>query len=150
MQISKNWLNEQLNGNLDDIDLSQVLTAAGLEVEDVQDLSNISDLIVVGEIIEIEKHPDADRLKVCKVDVGQASNLQIVCGAPNARLGIKVPCAKVGAKLLDFDIKKAKLRGIESFGMLCSSKEIGLSQDSEGLLELDPNLKVGEKIKDSL
>ena len=150
MQISKNWLNEQLNGNLDDIDLSQVLTAAGLEVEDVQDLSNISDLIVVGEIIEIEKHPDADRLKVCKVDVGQSSNLQIVCGAPNARLGIKVPCAKVGAKLLDFDIKKAKLRGIESFGMLCSSKEIGLSQDSEGLLELDPNLKVGEKIKDSL
>ena len=104
MQISKNWLNEQLNGNLDDIDLSQVLTAAGLEVEDVQDLSNISDLIVVGEIIKIEKHPDADRLKVCKVDVGQSSNLQIVCGAPNARLGIKVPCAKVGAKLLDFDI----------------------------------------------
>jgi len=150
MQLSKKWLNEQLIGNLDDIDLSQILTIAGLEVEDIQDLSAVSDLVVVGEIIEIEKHPDADRLKVCKVNIGQPSNLQIVCGAPNARVGIKVPCATVGAKLSNFEIKKAKLRGIESFGMLCSSKEIGLSEESDGLLELDTKLKVGEKIKDSL
>jgi len=150
MQLSKNWLNEHLSGNLDDINLSQILTTAGLEVEDVQDLSALSDLVVVGEIVEIEKHPDADRLKVCKVNVGKSSSLQIVCGAPNARLGIKVPCAKVGAKLSDFEIKKAKLRGVESFGMLCSSKEIGLSQESDGLLELNISLKAGEKIKDSL
>ena len=133
MQLSKNWLNEHLSGNLDDINLSQILTTAGLEVEDVQDLSALSDLVVVGEIVEIEKHPDADRLKVCKVNVGQSSSLQIVCGAPNARLGIKVPCAKVGAKLSDFEIKKAKLRGVESFGMLCSESELNLSDERDEL-----------------
>jgi len=150
MQISKQWLSTYLDGDLNKINLDEILTFAGLEVEDIQDLSSLSDLVVVGDIIEIKKHPDADRLNICKVDVGESNFLKIVCGAPNARVGIKVPCAKVGAKLENFEIKKAKLRGIESFGMLCSAKEIGLSQDSNGLLELNKSFKPGDKIIDSL
>ena len=135
MQFSKAWLQEFFDKSIDKIDLGEVLTMAGLEVDDVQ---------VVGEIISIEKHPDADRLNVCQVNVGLEKNLQIVCGAPNARAGIKVPCALVGAKLPGFEIKKAKLRGVESNGMLCSAKELGVSKDSEGLYEFDLDKKVGQ------
>ena len=127
MQFSKKWLNEFVDGNLDNIDLSNLLTQRGLEVDDVEDLSKISDLVVVAEILDFQKHPDADRLNVCKVDVGEKEPLQIVCGAPNVKVGIKIPCAKVGAKLDKFEIKKAKLRGIESNGMLCSGKELNIS-----------------------
>ncbi|MCH9781842.1 MAG: phenylalanine--tRNA ligase subunit beta, partial [Betaproteobacteria bacterium] len=133
MQFSKSWLQEFFDSSLDAIDLAQTLTIAGIEVEDIQDLSGLSDQIVVGEIVAMEKHPDADRLNVCQVDVGANDLLQIVCGAPNARKGLKIPCAMVGAKLPGFDIKKAKLRGVESFGMLCSAKELGLSQEADGL-----------------
>ena len=136
MQFSKAWLQEFFDKSIDKIDLDELLTMSGLEVDDVQDLSKISKLIVVGEIVSIEKHPDADRLNICQVSVGLKKAIQIVCGAPNARVGIKVPCALVGAKLPDFEIKKAKLRGVESNGMLCSAKELGVSQDSEGLYEL--------------
>ena len=97
MQFSKKWLQEFFTESLDEIDLEELLTASGIEVEDVKDLSLISNQIVVGEIIEINKHPDADRLNVCHVDVGKKDLLQIVCGAPNARKGIIVPCALVGA-----------------------------------------------------
>ena len=150
MQVSKLWLQDYFNESIDSVDLEQVLTMAGLEVEDIQNFSDLSDLIVVGEIIGIEKHQDADRLKICQVNVGDKEPLQIVCGAPNARLGIKVPCAMVGAKLPGFDIKKAKLRGVESHGMLCSEKEIGFSEESDGLYELNSDLEVGQTIKNAL
>ena len=150
MQFSKSWLQEFFNSSLDAIDLAQTLTIAGIEVEDIQDLSGLSDQIVVGKIVAMEKHPDADRLNVCQVDVGANDLLQIVCGAPNARIGIKIPCAMVGAKLPGFDIKKAKLRGVESFGMLCSAKELGLSQEADGLYELGSSLVLGQTIIDAL
>ena len=150
MQFSKLWLQEFFDSSLDDIDLAQTLTIAGIEVEEIQDLSGLSDQIVVGEIVSMEKHPDADRLNVCQVDVGSKELLQIVCGAPNARQGIKIPCAKVGAQLPGFDIKKAKLRGVESFGMLCSAKELGLSQESDGLYELKSDLMLGQPVVDAL
>mgnify|MGYP001599549059 FL=1 len=150
MQFSKKWLNEFVDKDLNEIKLSDMLTQGGLEVEEIEDLSLISDLVVVGEIIEIQKHPNADRLNVCQVNVGQKESLQIVCGAPNARVGIKVPCARVGAKLDKFEIKKAKLRGVDSSGMLCSAKEINISNESEGILELNKNSKVGETIKNCL
>ena len=150
MQFSKAWLQEFFDKSIDDVDLGEVLTMSGLEVDDVQDLSKISKLIVVGEIVSIEKHSDADRLNVCQVNTGLEKPIQIVCGAPNARVGIKVPCALVGSKLPDFEIKKAKLRGVESNGMLCSAKELGISNDSEGLYELEVDKKVGELIIDAL
>ena len=158
MQFSKAWLQEFFDKSIDEIDLGEVLTMSGLEVDDVQDLSKLSDLVVVGEIITLEKHPDADRLNICQVNVGLEKNLQIVCGAPNARPGIKVPCALVGAKLsidsklrqAEFEIKKAKLRGIESNGMLCSANEIGFSQDSEGLFELDSSKEPGHSVTEAL
>ena len=150
MQFSKKWLNEFVDKDLNEIKLSDILTQGGLEVEEIEDLSLISDLVVVGEIIEIQKHPNADRLNVCQVNVGQKESLQIVCGAPNARVGIKIPCARVGAKLDKFEIKQAKLRGVDSSGMLCSAKEINISNESEGILELNENSKVGETIKNCL
>ena len=150
MQFSKKWLNELIDGDLGNIDLSNLLTQRGLEVEEVEDLSQISDLVVVAEILEIQKHPNADRLNVCKVDVGEKEHLQIVCGAPNAKKGIKIPCAKVGAKLDKFEIKKTKLRGVDSSGMLCSGKELNISNESEGILELDLNSKVGDTLKNCL
>ena len=150
MQFSKKWLNEFVDKDLNEIKLSEILTQGGLEVEEIEDLSLISDLVVVGEIVGVQKHPNADRLNVCQVNVGEKDDLQIVCGAPNARVGIKVPCAKVGTKLDKFEIKKAKLRGIDSSGMLCSAKEINISNESEGILELNKNSKVGESIKNCL
>ena len=150
MKFSKLWLQEFFDQSIDKINLDEVLTMAGLEVDDIEDLSKLSNLLVVGEIISIEKHPDADRLNVCQVSVGLEKPIQIVCGAPNARIGIKVPCALVGAKLPDFEIKKAKLRGVESNGMLCSAKELRVSDESEGLYELDIDKKVGQLIIDAL
>ena len=106
--------------------------------------------MVVGEIISAEKHPDADRLQLCKVDVGQDKPLQIVCGAPNARVGLKAPCAMVGAKLADFKIKRAKVRGIESLGMMCSAKELGLAEEADGLLEFPASVTIGQDVREYL
>ena len=112
--------------------------------------------VVVGMITAAEQHPNADRLRVCQVDVGQAQALSIVCGAPNARVGIKVPCAMVGAELPPgadgkaFLIKLSQLRGVESQGMLCSSKELHLSQEHAGLLELSAEAIVGQNIREHL
>ena len=111
MQFSKKWLNEFVDKDLNEIKLSEILTQGGLEVEEVEDLSLISDLVVVGEIVGIQKHPNADRLNICQVNVGQKDDLQIVCGAPNARVGIKVPCAKVGTKY-PLASKKVRTQGI--------------------------------------
>ena len=149
MKFSFSWLNSYFKNALDIQQLEQDLTMAGLEVESVQHLAENLEHIVVGEIVAIEKHPDADKLNVCQVNVG-TENLQIVCGAPNARSGIKVPCALIGAKFPEFTIKKAKLRGVESHGMLCSAKELNLSEAAEGLLELDDKLTNGMGIVEAL
>ena len=129
---------------------------AGLEVEELQPVAPPFTGIVVGEIKEAVQHPDADRLRVCKVDVGQGSLLNIVCGAPNARVGIKVPCAMVGAELppgedgKPFKIKVGKLRGVESEGMLCSAKELKIADDHGGLLELANDAPLGQNIREHL
>ena len=150
MQFSEQWLRTFVNPSLDSDALSHLLTMAGLEVEDVQAVAAAFSKVVVAQIISAEKHPDADRLQVCKVDVGTGEPLQIVCGAPNARAGLKAPCALVGAELPGFNIKQAKVRGVESFGMMCSAKELGLADESSGILELPADAPIGEDIRDFL
>ncbi|HOY70054.1 MAG TPA: phenylalanine--tRNA ligase subunit beta [Methylotenera sp.] len=150
MQFSENWLRTLVNTDLDSQALSHALTMAGLEVEDMQPVATPFSKVVVAKILSAEKHPDADRLQVCRVDVGLAEPLQIVCGASNARAGLLVPCAMVGAELPGISIKQAKVRGVESFGMMCSSKELGVSAEATGLLELDNNAIVGQSIREYL
>lgn len=150
MQFSENWLRTLVNTDLDSQALSHALTMAGLEVEDMQPVAAVFSKVVVAKILSAEKHPDADRLQVCKVDVGLAEPLQIVCGATNARAGLLAPCAMVGAELPGILIKQAKVRGVESFGMMCSSKELGISAEATGLLELDSNAIVGQSIREYL
>src|SRR5690606_36538275 len=131
-------------------ELSAVLTAIGLEVEEVTALGAGLDSVVVARIVEAARHPEADRLQICKVDAGQAELLQIVCGAPNARPGLVAPLALVGAQIGELKIKPAKLRGVESNGMLCSAKELGLDNDASGLLELPDDAPVGTALVDYL
>ncbi len=150
MQFSEHWLRQFVNPAMSADALGHALTMAGLEVEEQTLVAKPFNNVVVGEIVAAEKHPDADRLQLCKVDVGQAEPLQIVCGAPNARVGLKAPCAMVGAKLADFDIKQAKVRGIESFGMMCSAKELGLAEEAHGLLEFPMSATVGQNVRDYL
>lgn len=150
MQFSENWLRSLVNTDLDSQALSHALTMAGLEVEEMQPVAAVFSKVVVAKILLVEKHPDADRLQVCKVDVGLAEPLQIVCGASNARAGLIAPCAMVGAELPGISIKEAKVRGVESFGMMCSSKELGISAEATGLLELDSNAVVGQSIREHL
>ncbi|MDI1308489.1 MAG: phenylalanine--tRNA ligase subunit beta [Methylotenera sp.] len=150
MQFSENWLRSLVNTDLDSQALSHALTMAGLEVEDMQPVAAAFSKVVVAKILSAEKHPDADRLQVCKVDVGLAEPLQIVCGAANARAGLLAPCAMVGAELPGISIKQAKVRGVESFGMMCSSKELGISAEATGLLELDDRAVVGQSIREHL
>lgn len=150
MQFSENWLRSLVTTDLDSLALSHALTMAGLEVEDRQPVASPFSKVVVAKIVSAEKHPDADRLQVCKVDVGLAEPLQIVCGASNARVGLVVPCALVGAELPGMAIKQAKVRGVESFGMLCSAKELGLSAEASGLLELDSHAVIGQDIRQCL
>ncbi|MEO6118563.1 MAG: phenylalanine--tRNA ligase subunit beta, partial [Methylotenera sp.] len=150
MQFSENWLRSLVNTDLDSEALSHALTMAGLEVEDMQPVAATFNKVVVAKILSAEKHPDADRLQICKVDVGLAEPLQIVCGASNARAGLIAPCAMVGAELPGISIKQAKVRGIESFGMMCSSKELGISAEATGLLELESNAVVGQSIREYL
>ena len=150
MQFSEHWLHQFVNPKLDADELGHALTMAGLEVEDQKLAALLFNNVVVGEIISAEKHPDADRLQLCKVDVGQDKPLQIVCGAPNARVGLKAPCAMVGAKLADFKIKRAKVRGIESLGMMCSAKELGLAEEADGLLEFPATATIGQDVREYL
>jgi len=153
MQFPESWLREFCNPPLSTEALAETLTMAGLEVEELKPVAPPFTKIVVGEIREAVQHPDADRLRVCQVDVGQGTLLNIVCGAPNARVGIKVPCALVGAELppgedgKPFLIKVGKLRGVESQGMLCSARELKLSEDHGGLLELSSDAVVGQDIR---
>jgi len=150
MQFSENWLRSLVDTDLDSQSLSHALTMAGLEVEEMQPVAATFNKVVVAKILSAEKHPDADRLQVCKVDVGLAEPLQIVCGAANARAGLIAPCALVGAELPGISIKQAKVRGVESFGMMCSSKELGISAEATGLLELDSDAVVGQDIREHL
>ncbi|THF64222.1 phenylalanine--tRNA ligase subunit beta [Pseudothauera rhizosphaerae] len=150
MQFSEKWLRSLVNPPLDSEALGHLLTMSGLEVEEAEPVAPPFTSVVVARIVEAEKHPNADKLRVCKVDAG-GEPLQIVCGAPNAAAGLLVPCALVGAVLPGgFAIKAAKLRGVESFGMLCSARELGLSEDHGGLLELPADLKIGEDIRSAL
>jgi phenylalanyl-tRNA synthetase beta chain len=149
MQFSENWLRSYVNTSLDSDALNHVMIMAGLDVDDSHPLGASFSHVVVGEIVAVKKHPDADRLQVCDVNIGDKT-LQIVCGASNARQGIKVACALVGAKLPTIDIKEAKVRGVESFGMLCSLKELGLAEEAEGILELNLDLKNGTDLRIAL
>ena len=156
MQFPESWLREFCNPPLTTQQLADTLTMAGLEVEDMKSVAPPFSKVVVGLITSAEQHPNADRLRVCQVDVGQSQALSIVCGAPNARVGIKVPCALVGAQLppgedgQPFVIKLGKLRGVESQGMLCSAKELQLDDDHSGLLELNPDAVLGQDIRQCL
>lgn len=150
MQFSEQWLRTLVNPALDSDQLCHLLTMAGLEVEEADVVAPPFSGVVVAQIVSFEKHPDADKLKVCTVDVGQGELLQIVCGAPNVVVGMKAPCAKVGAALPDFQIKAAKLRGVESFGMMCSARELGISQENEGLMVLPEDAPVGQDIRQYL
>ena len=156
MQFPESWLREFCNPPLSTQELADTLTMAGLEVEELQPVAPPFTKIVVGEIKDAQQHPNADRLRVCQVDVGQGELLNIVCGAPNARVGIRVPCALVGAELppgedgKPFLIKVGKLRGVESQGMLCSARELKLSEDHGGLLELPLDAPLGQNIREYL
>lgn len=150
MKFSENWLRAYVNPDLDSDRLAHALTMAGLEVEALESVASPFDKVVVGEVLSLEKHPDADRLNVCRVDIGAGEPLQIVCGAANVYAGAKVPCALVGAQLPKMAIKQAKVRGVESSGMLCSESELGLADESSGLLLLPPDATVGQSIRDYL
>jgi len=151
MQISEAWLREYVNPAITTEQLVEQLTMAGLEVDSVTPAAAVFSGVVVGEVLAMEQHPDADRLRVCQVAVGEAEPLQIVCGASNVRVGLRIPAALIGAVLPgDFKIKRSKLRGVESFGMLCSEKELGLAADANGLMELAADAPVGVDIRDYL
>ena len=156
MQFPESWLRTFCNPPISTEQLAETLTMAGLEVEELQPVAPPFSKIVVGEIKEAKQHPNADRLRVCQVDVGRPSLLNIVCGAPNARVGIRVPCALVGAELppaedgKPFLIKVGKLRGVDSEGMLCSARELKLSDDHGGLLELPADAPLGQDVRDYL
>ena len=156
MQFPESWLREFCNPPLTTQQIADTLTMGGLEVEELRPVAPPFSKIVVGEIKEAVQHPQADRLRVCQVDAGQGALLTIVCGAPNARAGIKVPCALVGAILppgadgTPFEIKLSRLRGVESQGMLCSARELQMSEDHAGLLELAGDAAVGADVRDVL
>ncbi|MGY0505384.1 phenylalanine--tRNA ligase subunit beta [Luteimonas sp. e5] len=150
MKFSENWLREHIHTDADRTRLAEALTAIGLEVEQLDVLGEDLDKVVVAEIVAAEKHPQADRLQVCEVDAGAHGRLQVVCGAPNARVGLKAPLAMVGAQLGELRIKAATLRGVESNGMLASGKELGLDADASGLMELPQDAPVGTPLADYL
>ncbi|MBE0510164.1 MAG: phenylalanine--tRNA ligase subunit beta [Gammaproteobacteria bacterium] len=148
MKFSEQWLREWVNPALSTDELCHQLTMAGLEVDAVEPVAASFSGVVVGEVISVAPHPDADKLRVTQVNIGAAEPLTIVCGAANVREGMKAPVAVVGAVLPgDFKIKQAKLRGVPSFGMLCSTAELGLSESASGLMELPADAPVGEDIR---
>ncbi|ENT3301792.1 phenylalanine--tRNA ligase subunit beta [Acinetobacter baumannii] len=151
MKISENWLRTWVNPAIDSDTLSDQLTMLGLEVDELALVAKPFTGVVVGEVLTVEQHPDADRLRVTTVNIGSGEPLQIVCGAPNVRAGMKAPVATIGAILPgDFKIKKGKLRGVESQGMLCGASEIDLEDKIDGLLELPDDAPVGVNIREYL
>jgi phenylalanyl-tRNA synthetase beta chain len=159
MQFPESWLREFCNPPLNSTELAELLTMSGFEVEEMRPVAPPFSKVVVAEIIDAQPHPNADKLRVCKVNIGAAGEgaLQIVCGAPNARVGLRAPLALVGAQLppaeeggAAFEIKVGKLRGVESFGMLCSARELKLGDEHGGLLELAADAPVGQDIREHL
>ncbi len=156
MQFPESWLREFCDPPITTAELAELLTMSGMEVEEARPAAPPFTGVVVGHVLAVERHPNADRLNVCQVDAGTGTTLNIVCGAPNVRAGIKVPCALVGAELppgedgKPFVIKLGKLRGVESQGMLCSARELKLSEDHGGLLILDDAAAVGADVRRQL
>ena len=151
MKISLNWLKNYIELQKSPAELAQILTMAGLEVEEIATLGEVPQGVVVAKILSREKHPNSDHLSICQVDAGNGNVYQIVCGAPNCDAGKIVPLATLGTVFKeedgsDFVIKKAKLRGVESFGMMCSARELGLSEDHDGLMILPEDWKLGEPL----
>jgi phenylalanyl-tRNA synthetase beta chain len=151
MRISNQWLLEWVDHGLTPEELGHRLTMAGLELDALEPAAPVFSGVVVGRVLEVAPHPDADKLRVCQVGDGSGKPVQVVCGAPNVVEGMHVPFARMGAMLPgDFSIRKAKLRGVESFGMLCSAKELGLAESSEGLMHLPADLSPGSDVRDAL
>ncbi len=156
MQFSENWLRSLVDPKMNSDELAHLLTMSGLEVEEVEAVAPPFSHVVVAQVVEVAKHPNADRLNVCQVDVGTGTLLNIVCGAPNVRAGMKAICAQAGAVLppgadgKPFEIKVGKLRGVESQGMMCSAKELKISEESSGLMELPEDAPIGTNIRDYL
>jgi phenylalanyl-tRNA synthetase beta chain len=151
MKVSVQWLRELAAiGDMPVEKLGHTLTMGGLEVEEIAPVAGTFSGIVVAYVKSVSPHPNADKLRVTEVDAGTGETLQIVCGAPNVAAGQKVPCALIGAKLPGLEIKRAKLRGVESSGMLCSARELGLSSDHSGLLVLEGSAPVGRDIREVL
>ena len=151
MKFSEKWLREWVNPEIDTTTLVEQLTQAGLEVDAVEPVAGDFSGVVVGQVVSVEPHPDADKLRCCKVDVAGDELLSIVCGAANVRQDLKIPVAVVGSVLPgNFKIKKAKLRGVESFGMLCGASEIGLVDNVKGLMELADDAPVGTDLREYL
>ena len=154
MQFSENWLRTMVDPKMTSDELAHLLTMSGLEVEEVEAVAPPFSNVVVAKVLEVEKHPNADRLTVCKVDAGTGEILSIVCGAPNVRAGMTTVCALVGAELppgedgKPFAIKKGKLRGVESEGMLCSLRELKLSEDHSGIAELPADAPLGQNSRE--
>src|ERR1041384_335102 len=156
MQFSENWLRTMFDPKMTSDELAHLLTMSGLEVEEVEPVAPPFSNVVVAQVMEVTRHPNADRLNVCQVDAGTGTLLNIVCGAPNVRAGMKAICAKAGAVLppgpdgTPFEIKVGKLRGVESQGMMCSAKELKISEEGSGLMELPADAPVGANIRDYL
>lgn len=147
MKFSEQWLRSWVSPQVSRDELVARLSMAGLEVDSVTPVAGAFSGVVVGEVLSTEQHPDADKLRVCQVSNG-SETFQVVCGAPNVRPGLKIPFAMIGAELPgDFKIKKAKLRGVESFGMLCSASELQISDENAGLMELAADAPVGQDIR---
>ena len=149
MKISRNWLNKFVSSTKTDTELVEKFTQLGLECTSTK-LNSIDSNIVVGYVNSCTKHPNADRLNVCEVDICENEPLIIVCGAPNVKEGIFVPVAKIGSKIGEFKIKKTKIRDIVSHGMICSEKELGLSNDHDGIMILKNTFKKGQKLSSAL
>ena len=149
MRISFKWLQELVDINISPEELAKTLTIAGFEVEDIEDRRTWADGVVVGKVLECDRHPNADKLSLCQIDIGEETPSQIVCGAPNIRKDIYVAIATLGTYLpnVDLKIKPAKLRGVESKGMVCSLAELGLSKESEGIKILEGDLTLGQDVR---
>jgi len=151
VKISYSWMSEFTPLSAAPAEIAWRLTLAGLEVESMQPVAPPFSGVVVGEVLDCAPHPEADKLSVCEVTTDGADRLQIICGAPNVRRGLRVAVAKVGAVLPGkIHIKRAKLRGLESSGMLCSARELGLGEEHDGIMELSESLAIGRDLRASL
>ena len=151
MKISESWLREWVNTDLDSESLGHQLTMLGHEVDGIEHQGQGIEDIVIAAVVEVEKHPDADKLSLCKVDAGDGELVDVVCGAPNVVQGMKTPFARPGVTLPNgMKLRKAKIRGVVSNGMLCSAIEIGLGDESDGIMRLPQDAEVGARLVDLL